>query len=136
MVLTSLPAHPGGLPGSIAIDVLRGSDPIESLLGNRRAGASALEATGTAPAGCLTVAAITHVSTLARVAQILGEDEDWLNDISIEMNPEDGIISVYGPGEDYTPAFTDLGIENLRQIVETHKENAQHTAATKHGKAQ
>jgi hypothetical protein len=26
------------------------------------------------------MAAISHVFTLARVAQMLGEDEDWLND--------------------------------------------------------
>jgi hypothetical protein len=39
------------------------------------------------------------------------------------MPPEDGIISVYGTGENYTPAFTDHGIETLRQIVEIHKAN-------------
>lgn len=45
------------------------------------------------------MAAISHVFTLARVAQMLGEDEDWLSDISMELEPEDGIISVYGLGE-------------------------------------
>ena len=74
------------------------------------------------------MAAISHVFTLARVAQMLGEDEEWLSDISIEMEPEDGIISVYGLGEEYTPAFTASGIENLRQIVQIHKENAQRPA--------
>jgi len=71
------------------------------------------------------MAAISHVFTLARVAQMLGEDEDWLSDVSTEMEPEDGIISVYGLGEDYTPAFTDFGIENLRQIVDIHRENSE-----------
>jgi hypothetical protein len=74
------------------------------------------------------MAAISHVFTLARVARMLGEDEDWLSDISIEMEPEDGIIAVYGPGDDYTPAFTDFGIENLRQIIQIHKENARRPA--------
>ena len=73
------------------------------------------------PASGLTMAAITHVFTLARVAEMLGEDEDWLHDISIELEPEDGIISVYGLGEEYTPAFTDFGIDNLRQVIENHR---------------
>ena len=71
------------------------------------------------------MAAITHLSTIARVAQILGEDEDLLHDISIEMEPEDGVIHVYGIGDDYTPAFTDLGIENLRELLKIHRANAQ-----------
>jgi hypothetical protein len=81
------------------------------------------------------MAAISHVFTLARVAQMLGEDEDWLSDISIEMEPEDGIISVYGLGEDCTPAFTDFGIENLRQIIDTHRENPEPSAKTENDQA-
>ncbi|HUN98384.1 MAG TPA: hypothetical protein VMU69_19385 [Bradyrhizobium sp.] len=83
------------------------------------------------------MAAISHVFTLARVAQMLGEDEDWLNDISIEMEPEDGIISVYGLGEEGTPAFTDFGIENLRQIIDIHRENdAEASAKTENEQTQ
>lgn len=70
------------------------------------------------------MAAITHVFNIARVAEILGEDEDLLHDISIEMEPEDGVIHVYGIGEDYTPAFTDFGIENLRELLQIHRANA------------
>ena len=33
------------------------------------------------------------------------------------MDPEDGRLWVYGVGEDGVTAFTDFGIENLRQIV-------------------
>jgi hypothetical protein len=63
------------------------------------------------------VAAITRVYTIAYVAEMLGEDEDWLSDIAIDMDPEDGRLWVYGVGEDGVTAFTDFGIENLRQIV-------------------
>ena len=74
------------------------------------------------------MATITHVSSIARVAVILGEDEDLLHDISIEMEPEDGVIHVYGIGygigDDYTPAFTDFGIENLRELLQIHRANA------------
>ena len=36
---------------------------------------------------------------------------------SIDMDPEDGRMWVYGVGEDGVPAFTKDGIENLRQII-------------------
>lgn len=37
---------------------------------------------------------IWSIKTLALVARELGEDEEWLDEISIEMEPEDGIIRV------------------------------------------
>lgn len=70
------------------------------------------------------MAAVSHVFTLAYVAEFLGEDEDWLHEISIEMEPEDGLIGIHGPDDQYTPAFTDFGIENLRQLVEIHRQDA------------
>ncbi len=73
------------------------------------------------PAGGLNVAAITRVYTIVCVAGMLGEDEDWLHDISIEMDSEDGRIWVIGEGDEQVLAFTDLGIENLAQIVENYK---------------
>ena len=71
---------------------------------------------GTAQSGGLIVAAIAAVFTIAYVANMLGEDEDWLHDPSIDMFPEDGCL-VYGVGEDGVTAFTDYGIECLRQII-------------------
>jgi hypothetical protein len=38
------------------------------------------------------VAAISHVFTISRVAEMLGEDEGWLNEISVELDPEDGCL--------------------------------------------
>ena len=63
------------------------------------------------------MAAITAVHTLAAVALMLGVSEELLHDLSIEMEPEDGCIAVYGPGDDYTPAFTANGIERLREFI-------------------
>ena len=37
---------------------------------------------------------------------MLGVSEEFLHDLSIEMELEDGCLSVYGPGDEYTPAFT------------------------------
>jgi hypothetical protein len=75
------------------------------------------------------VAAIGHVFTLARAAAMLGEDEDWLHEISTEMEPEDGVLAVYGPGDEYTPAFTDLGLENLRELIRLHRQGAERRSA-------
>jgi hypothetical protein len=67
------------------------------------------------------VAAITRVFTISRVAQMLGENEDWLFDVANEMEPEDGCLWVYGPGEETILAFTDFGIENLTGLIQIHK---------------
>ena len=75
------------------------------------------------------MAAITRVFTIARVAEILADNEDRLHDISIEMEPEDGILRVYGTDDACSPAFTDFGIENLRELLEIRRENAEHQTA-------
>jgi hypothetical protein len=63
------------------------------------------------------MAAITRVYMLGYVAEMLGEDADWLHDLCIDMEFEDGRLSVYGVGEDGVTALTDFGIENLQQII-------------------
>ena len=65
---------------------------------------------------------VHHVTTIGRVAKDLGESEDWLHDIANEMEIEDGVIWVYGFGEDGVLAFTDDGIDNLLDIIKMHKE--------------
>jgi hypothetical protein len=72
---------------------------------------------GLAEPGRLIMAAISAVFTIGYVANLLGEDEDWLHDLSIDMFAEDGCLWVYGVGEDGVPAFTQDGIDNLRQII-------------------
>jgi hypothetical protein len=64
---------------------------------------------------------VHHVTTIARVAATLGEDEDWLWEVANEMDQEDGLIWVYGPGDDGIMAFTDFGIETLRELIAMHK---------------
>ncbi len=66
---------------------------------------------------------VHHVKTIKRVAEELGEDQDWLSDIATEMEIEDGVIWVYDAGDDGVMAFTDFGIENLIDLVRTHKGN-------------
>ena len=70
-----------------------------------------------AKSGGVIVAAIAAVFTIGYVANMLGEDEDWLSELSIDMFPEDGCLRVYGIGEDGVTAFTRNGIECLQQII-------------------
>jgi hypothetical protein len=74
-----------------------------------------------AQGGGLIVAAPSAVFTIARVAAMLGEDEDWLSDVALEMDPEDGRLTIYGVGDEGTTGFTDFGIENLKELIEIHK---------------
>jgi hypothetical protein len=63
------------------------------------------------------LAAISFVFTINYVAEMLGEDADWFHELSIDMDSEDGCLHVYGVGEDGVTAFTEDGIENLKQII-------------------
>ena len=62
------------------------------------------------------MAAIASVFTIRRAAQILGRAEELLWDLLDNLEPEDGLIWVYDiDGE--TPAFTEFGIETLRELI-------------------
>lgn len=66
----------------------------------------------------------SSVKTIDRVAAELGEDPDWLFGIAIEMEPEDGVIWVFGldqEDKDGVMAFTPYGIECLRDLVREHR---------------
>ena len=39
------------------------------------------------------------------------------------MQPEDGLIWVYGIGDDGVMAFTDFGIETLTELIKIHKDD-------------
>ena len=66
---------------------------------------------------------VSHVFTLSHVAEMLGEDEEWLFEVAEEMDTEDGIIWVYGVNDDGVMAFTEFGIENLTHLIELHRED-------------
>jgi hypothetical protein len=58
---------------------------------------------GSSSSGGLSLAAISAVFTIRYVPNLLGEDEDWLHELSIDMFPGDGGLSVYGVSEDGVP---------------------------------
>jgi hypothetical protein len=65
---------------------------------------------------------VHSVRTLALVARDLGEDEDQLADLALDMEPEDGLVWVYDPQhEDGTMAFTEFGVENLLNLIDTYR---------------
>ena len=55
------------------------------------------------PSGGLILAAISAVFTIDYVANLLGEDEDWLFELAGDMFPEDGCLWVHGVGENGVP---------------------------------
>ena len=57
------------------------------------------------------------VKTVDRVAAELGETVDRLHELAIGMEPEDGVIWVYGTIDIEVLAFTPFGIENLRELI-------------------
>jgi len=72
------------------------------------------------------VAAPAHAITIHRAAEILREDEELLWDIAMEMEPEDGKLWIHDTGEQETIAFTDWGMENLRELIVEHKRQNAH----------
>lgn len=73
------------------------------------------------------MAAPSHAFTISRAAEILGEDEDLLWDIAMEMEPEDGKLWIHDTSERETIVFTHRGMENLRELIAEHKrQKAQH----------
>lgn len=62
-----------------------------------------------------------YVFTIARAAESLDEDENWLQEICMEMEPEDGHITVWDTSDMSTSAFTADEMENLKHFAEEHK---------------
>jgi hypothetical protein len=63
------------------------------------------------------MAGISSVFTIARVAEMLGEDEEWLDDLSMGLDPEDGCLWVHDINDREVQAFTQYGIECLQQLI-------------------
>lgn len=64
---------------------------------------------------------VHHVHTVGRVAKGLGVDEDLIHELTIGLEPEDGVIWVYGLDDrDGTLAFNDDGVEEVQLLLEAH----------------
>jgi hypothetical protein len=65
---------------------------------------------------------VSRVRTIDRVAKDLYEDVDFLFDVAVEMEPEDGLIWVLGLGDESVMAFTDDGVDSLVELIKIHPE--------------
>ncbi|SES19264.1 hypothetical protein [Sphingobium sp. YR768] len=65
------------------------------------------------------------VTTLAKVAQEWEESEDLLQELTEQMDTEDGVIWVYGIEEHAVLALSEDGIECLRDLLGEHKRDHQ-----------
>ncbi len=64
------------------------------------------------------MAAPSYVFTIRRVARMLNADEDRLQEIAMNMEPEDGCLSVLDLDDEVSiVAFTAQGIENLKELL-------------------
>jgi hypothetical protein len=63
------------------------------------------------------VAAIDFVYSIRKAAEILGRTENLLWDIADQLEPEDGKLWVDDVDDVEFIAFTQLGLENLREII-------------------
>lgn len=65
---------------------------------------------------------VHSISTIERVADELDETVDWLHGLAINMDPEDGVISVCGRDKHEVIVFRPFGIENLREMIAMENE--------------
>ena len=65
---------------------------------------------------------VSQVRTIDMVAKDIGETVDFILDVALEMEPEDGVIWVKGLGDEGVMAFTDFGVDNLVDLIKIHRE--------------
>ena len=62
------------------------------------------------------MAAPSCVFTIARAAELLGEDKEWLEELAGQLEPEDGRLWIYDIADRATLGFTERGIECLKEL--------------------
>jgi hypothetical protein len=64
---------------------------------------------------------VHHVHTVQRVAKDLGVEEDLVHELTLGLDPEDGVIWVYGvDDDDWMLAFTDEGVEEVQLLLQEY----------------
>jgi hypothetical protein len=67
---------------------------------------------------------VHSVTIITAVAQQLGIEEDLLHEMSVGMEPEDGVIWVYGLSEGGIIAFSDDAIDDLRTLLDRRRKRS------------
>ena len=55
--------------------------------------------------------------TIARVAELLGENEESPLELADQLDPEDGCLWIYDTDDRDTLGFTERGIESLKELI-------------------
>jgi hypothetical protein len=71
--------------------------------------------------GGLIMAAPSAVFTIGCVAAMQGEEEDWLSDVALEMDPKPGARPFMASTTRARPDLPATGSENLKELIEIHK---------------
>lgn len=69
---------------------------------------------------------VSHIRTIDLVAKDIGESVDFIRDVALEMEPEDGVIWVHGLDDEGVMAFTDFGVDSLIELIKIHREMTPH----------
>jgi len=70
------------------------------------------------------VPAPSYVFTIARVAKMQGEDQEQLEEIALDMDPEVGRLSIMDLDDEVSVrAFAAFGVENLKELLADYKLN-------------
>jgi hypothetical protein len=65
---------------------------------------------------------VHHVYTAQHVAKELGVSDDLVHELAVGLEPEDGVIWVYGVDyDDQTLAFTDEGVREVQLRLEQYR---------------
>ena len=62
------------------------------------------------------MAAPSFVYTIAYAAEVLGETEEWLEELAYQLNPEDGRLWIYDTENRAVLGFTERGMECLKEL--------------------
>ena len=65
---------------------------------------------------------VSQVRTIDMVAKDIGETVDFILDVALEMEPEDGVIWVHGLDDESVMAFIDFGVDSLQELIKNHRE--------------
>ncbi len=63
------------------------------------------------------MAAPSYACTIARLAEMLGQDEDLLADLAIDLEPEDGCLWIHDTDDRSTLAFAAQGVDSVRELL-------------------
>ena len=75
------------------------------------------------------MSASANVFTIDRAAELLGEDQAVVYQVSAGMEAEHGRVTVWGPGASCTVAFTEAGMEKLEELLKEHRRQVARSVA-------